>query len=107
MFPFEIRDKVFHELSIRLEGDREKVHAALLRHGPCTCRCLAGILDMDLNSVAPRVCELVKVGLATLNGSEGRRGLYMGVCLDSACDALCERMEAARAKKNEQLLMPL
>lgn len=107
MLPSEIRNRVFTELRSRLEGDRLTIHSAMLRNGPCTCRALSAILEMDLNSVAPRVCELVKVGLARLNGLDGRRGLYIGVPLEAACAMLCEQMETARQKNTEQLLMPL
>lgn len=105
--PSEIRDEVHRELRVRFTGERERVHSALLRLGPRTVRELALVMEWDLNSVAPRVTELVQLGLATLSGRDGRRGVYMAISWIEAVNRLADARIKARMSSPQQMVMPL
>lgn len=92
MKPVDVRNGCFREIQDRLVSERRAVYEALLglRGEPVTARRLAEKMGRDVLSVAPRLTELVQLGLAWLCGREGRRGLYEAIPLDhvrAACAA--------------------
>ena len=86
MKPIDVRNAVWADIQGRLAGDRRSVYAMLLgwQGEPVTARGLAERMGRDVLSVAPRLTELVQLGLARCVGRAGRRGLYEAVPLAQA-----------------------
>lgn len=91
----EIRDLNWHDIQAQVTGLRASVHAALLRHGPCTTRQLAEASGLSILTVRPRVTELSELGFALCTGREGKEGVYRAYTPDEA-EALHQEREAAR-----------
>lgn len=85
MTPEDLRNRTFAEIKDGLSAKRMEVYQALWKHGPCTNRELAERMGWDLNSVAPRVSNLFKDGLARMTGEDQhKRGIYEAIDLDEA-----------------------
>lgn len=88
MNPVDLRNLTWAEIQDRMDGDRERVYQALARMGPLTVRELTAAMGWDHLSVAPRVTELVQLGLAQASGKRriGRAwsGVYSAVSLEDA-----------------------
>jgi predicted transcriptional regulator len=84
MKPIDIRLENWCDLLGRFTADRLEVHAWLQQFGASTCRELCAKTGRDINSVAPRVCELNQLGLVELVGKKKRCGIYKAVAPDEA-----------------------
>lgn len=64
MIPVDFRNITFADLKARgLEGQRARVLAAWVAHGPCTTRELEARSGIPLLSLRPRTTELLELGL--------------------------------------------
>ncbi len=102
MKPIDYRNATFRDIQARLDKNRQEVWLALLKHGPCTTRELAGHLRWDILNVRPRVTELVQLCFAQLeviNGNATRKegeGVYQGLSEAQAMALYSERVREAR-----------
>ena len=72
MEPVDYRNATWEAICGRVAGQRSTVYLALTTHGPCTTRELARRSGIDILSVRPRVTELVQLGWATIEETDGR-----------------------------------
>jgi predicted transcriptional regulator len=75
----DIRNDNWQEMRDGLTGLREAVYLALAKHGPCTTMQLAERANLSPWNVRPRVCELFAIGLADVEGRNGRQGIYRAI----------------------------
>lgn len=103
----DCRNATFAGIERRLSGLRALVYAELVNHGPCTSKGLALVTGMGLDTIRPRMCELLQLGLArleqraTLRDLKGREGVYAAVPLAE----LRAELEERRANRAQQLEM--
>ena len=100
--PSEFRDETWAAVAGRLHGMRSYLYTELTCRGPLTTRQVAYETGVELLTVRPRICELVKMGLAELAPehlqTQGTEGVYQAVPLDVARQRHVERQaEFARS----------
>ncbi len=103
MNPAACRDATFRDLQNRLICLRLSVWEALAEHGPCTTRELARECGIDILTVRPRMTELVQLGFAVCEDTEGHEGTYRALTLAEAENAFNARQRQATEQLNFDL----
>jgi predicted transcriptional regulator len=93
----EIRNDVFLEILPGLRVQQLMVLGLLRDFGPCTTRQLAERSKVSIFTVRPRVCELVDLELAVLDGKEGREGVYRAVSREQ----ISQRLSTEAGQRND------
>jgi predicted ArsR family transcriptional regulator len=62
MKPVDFRNETFAQIQERVSGDRQRVLAAWLEHGPCTTAELAAKSGIPILTLRPRTTDLYQLG---------------------------------------------
>jgi hypothetical protein len=81
MKAIDYRNTNFEGLRGQLDGMRQAVYEAWVKHGPGTTRQVAQLAGIDILTFRPRTTELYDVGLVGLldAAAPGREGIYHAV----------------------------
>lgn len=108
--PIDYSRATLKDVEDRLNGNRQRVHAALLQHGPCTTAVLIERSGIPLTTVRPRMSELVQSGLVMLDeeasaAHTGREGVYRALNAEEIRSVFEDRQREALAAGTQQELM--
>lgn len=106
MKPVDYRNETFEDVKGRLDALRAEIWNGMLTHGGAhTTREWAGILDVDLLTVRPRITELVQLGFAKVVPGESKKEGRYRAC--SNFEALQAYDAEVRKARNPQLELAL